>query len=223
MANPRPSRASHVSDPSSCAVLIDGSALYLATRSLYEGSQLDYRELIDVLVDQVQGVKPPLANDAHWVMWTAASAQNAGQTRFLDFAENQLRWSVRRFSPVDSYMVEPTSLIGMSGDSRTSNRLMRFDASIAFAIGRLAGPTCRIVVLSDSYALADPLIRAGRVCKTKPTVAFFGRAIDSRWPRALRSSNAQVDFLDLDEFEFQLFGAPEEEVVQQFEDDDYVF
>ena len=42
------------------AVLIDGSALYLATRSFGEAqSRLNYRTLIDILVREVTGLRAP--------------------------------------------------------------------------------------------------------------------------------------------------------------------
>jgi hypothetical protein len=143
-------------------------------------------------------------------MWTSASPQNQGQGRFLDFAENELRWEVRRFSPTDSYMVEPTTVLGLSPDGRAASRLVRFDAGIAFAIGRLA-ELHRIVVVSDSFALADPLIRTSNIVldsTKRPVLAFFGRGLDARWQRVLRTEGDFAPILvDLDDFEEKLFGS----------------
>ena len=187
----------------SCAVLIDGSSLYLAARSLHEGRQLDYHGLVNLLVDQVPGLGKPGETGALWTMWTSASPQNEGQSRFLEFAERDLRWEIRRFRPADSYMVEPTMLLGWSPDSRSANRLIRFDASIAFAIGRLAEQHAPLVVVSDSFALEDPLRRAARV-SSPPHLAFFGTALDSRWQGVLRKESP-VEFIDFDEHEDHLF------------------
>jgi len=192
-------------------VLIDGSALFLGARGLYEGRQLDYRALVDVLVNHVEGLEAPNGvSRPRWVMWTSASPQNQGQSRFLDFAENELRWEVRRFSPADSFMIEPATVLGLSQEGRAASRLVRFDASIAFAIGRLA-ELHRIVVVSDSFALADPLIRTGHVVTDsarRPVLAFFGRALDARWQRVLRTEgNFAPEFIDLDDFEEKLFGS----------------
>lgn len=191
-------------------VLIDGSALFLAARSLYEGRQLDYRALVSLLATEVS-VEPPVPTDRYcrWVMWTSASPQNQSQNRFLDFVENELRWEVRRVSPADSYMVEPAALLGLSSEGR-ANRLVRFDASIAFAVGRLVDRH-RIVVITDSFALADPLVRSALVANDdpagRPVLAFFGRALDSRWQRVLRTEGPSAPVLvDLDDFEMQLFG-----------------
>lgn len=204
---PSPERRS----PDSANVLIDGSALFLGARGLYEGRQLDYRALIDVLVNQIPGLEPPTgASRPRWVMWTSASPQNQGQSRFLDFAENDLRWEVRRFSPADSYMVEPATVLGLSSEGRAASRLVRFDASIAFAIGRLA-ELHRIVLVSDSFALADPLIRTANIVTEparRPVLAFFGRALDARWQRVLRTEgNFAPEFIDFDDFEERLFGS----------------
>lgn len=193
------------------AVLIDGSALFLASRGLYEGYQLDYRALVKLLVGQVGGLESPSDGQAHtrWVMWTSASPQNQGQTRFLEFAESELRWEVRRFSPIDSYIVEPSTALGLSTDSRAASRLVRFDASIAFAIGRLAHDH-RIIVISDSFALADPLLRSAQIDagNHRPShIAFFGRALDPRWPRVLKGDADRSPLLiDLDDHADQLFG-----------------
>lgn len=194
------------------AVLIDGSALFLSFRSLFEGRSLDYRALVHVLSDNVSGLQPPPRSgpaDQPWVMWTSASSQNPGQSKFLEFAEQELRWEVRAFPPADSFMVEPTTILGISAESRAASRLVRFDASISFAIGRLA-ESHRLVVVSDSFALADPLRRAAALAGPgrKPYLAFFSRALDSRWQRVLRTGgDTAPHLLDLDDHEEGLFGA----------------
>ena len=205
MISRRPIRPSSKKRP--CAVLVDGSSLYLAGRSLHEGRPLDYHGLVGLLVDEVSGLGKPGEQGALWTMWTSASAQNEGQSRFLEFAERDLRWEVRRFNPSDSYMVEPTMLLGWSSDGRSASRLVRFDASIAFAIGRLAEKHAPLVVVSDSFALEDPLRRAARVSpESSPLyLAFFGRALDSRWQGVLRKESP-VKFIDFDEHEEKLFG-----------------
>jgi hypothetical protein len=205
--------------------LIDGSALYLAARALYEGKQLDYHALCRVLTSKVEGLALPTPGSTEhlWVMWTSASAQNTGQQRFLDFAENDLRWTVRRFNPADSFMVEPTALLGLDG--KAAGRLVRFDASIGFAIGRLAD-NYRIVVVTDSFALAEPLLRAARLAPdqaARPVLAFFGRALDSRWQRVLRTEpDVAPSFVDLDDFEESLFGSRVQDLGKSALKDDFL-
>lgn len=205
----------------SVAVLIDGSAVFFGVRSLFPEQTLDYRALIAVLCDRVPGLHSPRAPDCPdwWVMWTSASTDNAGQQKFLEFAERDLGFTVRRVSPIDSYVVEPT-LLGSGVDQRTANRLIRFDSSIAFALGRIA-ETHRVVVVSDSFSLAEPLLRLATLPSSPrlepPILAFFGRALDTRWPRAIRGSKV-INFLDLDEYERDLFGG--KEVTRHSRDDD---
>lgn len=202
------------------AVLIDGSALFLTSRSLYEGRQLDYRRLVQVLHDNVEDLRPSWAPGRQdiWTMWTSASAQNEKQSRFLEFAENELRWDIRKFSPGDSYMVDPSAALGLGADSRLPSRFMRFDAPLAFAAGRLAEGH-RLVVISDSFTLADPLKRAAMIAREqsrRPVLAFFGRALDPRWQRMLRKEPDVFEFLDLDELAASLYG---EDAVQPYREE----
>lgn len=203
------------------AVLIDGTALFLTSRSLYEDRQLDYRKLVQVLHEHVPGLRPSWAPGPKdiWTMWTSASAQNEKQNRFLAFAESDLRWDIRKFSPADSYLVEPATALSLGADSRLAGRFMRFDAAMAFAIGRLAHDH-RIVVVTDSFALADPLRRAGAVGIEKgipnPALAFFGRALDSRWQRMVRKEPDVVTFIDFDELAGSLYG---EDAVQPYREE----
>ena len=228
----QPARSIRRDSPTSVApllstVLIDGSALFLAVRSLYEGRQLDYRALIEVLVAKVQGLERPGSNSpTRWVMWTSASPQNQGQTKFLDFAEHDLKWEIRRFDPVSSYMVDPALSLGLTGDTRVASRLVRFDASIAFALGRLAERS-RAIVVSDSFALADPMLLTHRITQTDtrpPVLAFFARALDTRWQGVLRREAAKIALIDLDEEEQGLFGqAPVRRPVHTASTDSYLF
>lgn len=191
------------------AVLIDGSALFLASRSIHEDRSLDYRGLVHVLLDRVPALESPRSDRSGctWVMWTSASSQNPGQQKFLSFAERELNWEVRPFAPVDSFMVEPSTILGISADPRSAGRLVRFDASIAFAAGRLADKR-RLIVVSDSFALADALSRVATIGgqTNRPILAFFGSFLDSRWQRMLRREETSVEFIDLDAHEDRLFG-----------------
>jgi hypothetical protein len=199
------------------AVFVDGSALFLAAKLAGDGRALDYRQLIDLLCELVEGLVPPGRDvggrPSTWVMWTSASAENAGQNRFLEFAEKDLLWAVRRIAPSDSFMVDPSSVIGLIGDPKATSRLIRFDSQIAFAMGRLAVEH-RIVVVSDSYPLAASLVRARQLRQdhhANNVLAFFGRALDPRWQRLLRDrEGVGIDFIDLDEHESQLFGGGKE-------------
>jgi hypothetical protein len=184
--------------------LIDGSALYMAARDLHEGRQLDYHGFVRVLSEKANLQAGGSGSKTRWVMWTSASPQNEGQNRFLDFAKKELQWDVRRVSPADSFMVEPNSIRDDSPSTR--NRLVRFDASIAFAIARLAENN-GIVVVSDSFPLAQPMLLARRLGSEPPFLAFFSRALDNRWHGLLRREPSEtLQFIDLDDSEELLFG-----------------
>lgn len=215
LARPRTTPASNSSP---VTVLVDGSALFLAARTAGDGRPLDYRSLVELLCSKLDGELFPPERDhgrmsSTWVMWTSATAENAGQNRFLEFAEKELLWTVRRVSPSDSFMIDPSSVLGLIGESRATSRLIRFDSQIAFAMGRLAEDQ-RIVVVSDSYPLAASLQRAKHLrnnSQANNVLAFFGGALDPRWQRLLRDpSRGEVDFVDLDEHEALLFGGGKE-------------
>ncbi len=193
------------------AVFIDGSALFLHSRALYPG-QLDYGALTSLITEAYPDVGAPALRSATnvWAMWTSHAPQNEGQSRFIDFVEKRLHWQVRGFSPSDSYLVDPVVVFGMAADTRSaSSRLVRFDPAIAYAIGRLADMH-RIVVVSDSFGLAEPLARVAQEHPDrKPVLAFFGQALDSRWQRRLRTEpEMSPEFLDLDEHVERLYGIP---------------
>lgn len=206
-------------------VLIDGSALYLYTRTLAETEGrakdkesrglLNYKALVQVLCEQIPAhpsVRPltPATgspDSPDWVMWTSSSPANAKQQNFLQFAERELHWQVRHISPSSSFMIDPPALFGFGGDATRASRLVRFDAAIAFAMGRLCDDH-RIVVVTDSFSLAEPIatINANRgEINGKVVLAFFGRGLDPRWFMQFKEPNAP-HFVNLDEHEEMLFG-----------------
>lgn len=184
------------------AVLIDGSRLYHSARALYEGYSLDYYALIHLIKDLSKPGEPGYPA-ALWTMWTSASAQNEGQSRFLEFAENDLRLEIRRVTPADSYLIDRTEIDRFS-DKRLANLSTRFDVQIAFAMGRLPEQCRPLVVVTDSFALYDSLRRAARICPGVYLV-YFGADLDKRWKSILRNESF-VKFIDLDNHANRLFG-----------------
>lgn len=201
-----------------CAVLIDGSALFLASASrIMDGRRLNYFALVDLLVREVEGLKTPSeSTDSIWTMWTSADPSNAGQSKFLEFAEQRLRWQVRASLPWQSFVIEPEALFGLNADTAKSGRLVRFDTSIAFAMGRLA-ESHRLIVVSDSFTLRESMIRVNEHWGAEhgPCVhAFFGQACDPRW-RTVRKSSGDPLFIDLDDHQAELFGLETSEEVRR--------
>jgi hypothetical protein len=64
----------------------------------------------------------------------------------------------------------------------------------------------RPILITDSFAMAEPLLRAGRLNRDKrgPVLAFFERALDTRWQRVIRSGD--ITFINFDEHADSLFG-----------------
>lgn len=226
------------------AVLMDASAIFFAVRNLYEDHQLDYSKLAELLVEKtgVQVTEPNhqkkqdlFLPDQIWGMWTSFHAQNTGQVRFLEYAEHTLGWAVRRVDPTDSYIIDPQTTLGISkpadgGMSRAVNRLIRFDAGIAYSIGRVAD-SHQIVLISDSYALAEPLVRSAVARRDKRRssglkadnirnyIAFFGRLLDPRWLGLLRGKAGEhIEFIDLDDYSDRLFGSKKSVAKDLWED-----
>lgn len=227
---------------------MDGSALFFAARDLYPGTPMSYEELSNSIREVAWskefgcenpssgpcGIFPPAVQPGpldypprtSWMMWSAISAKNEGQARFLKHVE-AIGWDIRSFAPAESYMVDPVTTLSLAAGTRIGERMTRFDASIAYMIGRLAD-SCQIVLLSDSFALAEPLIRASksryeaerqlaekenREPKQMPPniLAFFGRALDPRWFDVLRDwrsggTSDCVQFFDLETRAHLLFG-----------------
>jgi hypothetical protein len=199
--------------------LIDGSALFLASSGRFsEPRRLNYFALVDLLESRVPSLHAATADggDSLWTMWTSADPSNSGQTKFLEFAQQRLRWQVRSVLPSQAFIVEPDALFGIGSDGTKAGRLTRFDASIAFAMGRLA-ESHRLVVISDSYALRDPMVRVSEIWGVKNgrcVRAFFGQASDPRW-RGRRTSEFDPEFIDFDEHQLELFGVDGREEVQR--------
>ncbi len=213
--------------PTSFAVLMDAGAVFFAVRDLYEGLELKYPKLAQLLSDQekLRLPDPRKRNDPNhiWAMWTSFHPQNTGQARFIESAEKTLGWVVRRFPPSESYMLDPqTALSITSTEGRTNrmgHRLMRFDASIAYMLGRIAD-THDIVLVTDSFTLAEPLARAARLRGRQNTVAFFGRLLDSRWQAFLRGDGGQhVKFIDFDNYDTILFDTRRQTTKSTWEED----
>jgi hypothetical protein len=194
------------SRPRKYAVLLDGSALFLANRTGGEDRRLDYVGIRDLLKEIIDRQTPDA--EIIWTLWTAADPNNPGQTKFLDFLEQRLQWDVRRTRPYEAYTIEPQALFGIAEpEPGKISRLIRFDAQIAFAMGRLADDHSLIMV-TDSYALCEPLLKvndhlAGKTAG-KSKVAFFGRALDPRWWAVFRPDSG-VDLINLDEHEHRVF------------------
>lgn len=202
----------------SAAALIDGTALYFKSRE-GRAERLDYEALNHRLqANTALAFEPAL-------FFTTYDAQHEGQAKFLTFLQTRLQWKVEA-RPV--WEADPLPKEAWErGDRR--NEFVRFDASIAFALGRLVGRRNRIVVVTNSFALEQPMLAAAEygqaippevkgnnklnipmIKKSEPTtevvLAFFGRQLDPRWLPILRGKESKIKFWDLEDDSKALFG-----------------
>jgi len=181
------------------ALLIDGSALFFGQRAASPDKNLDYTELINVM--ERHGVHNWPAKPAYF--FTAADEANEKQAKFHQMIQSQLGWTIRQMPPHEANVTN--SLL-----SESQSRIIRFDALIAYSLGRLAGhpKVSRVFIISDSW----PLAACVRDCVgrgTPVTMCFFGDFIDTRWHKLFReySDSDVLDFLDL-ELQPRLFNRP---------------
>lgn len=179
------------------AVLIDGTALYFRSRE-GRSERLDYEALDRVLraKAQVTGFNPA-------IFFTTYDPTNEGQSKFLTFLRSRLQWAIETRPVWDA---DPLPRDAPWERSERRNEFIRFDAPIAFAVGRLVDRCKQVIVISDSFGLEQPLQAAGQMNIAKIILAFFAHHIDPRWPGSLKGDRTHVEFWDLDESEEAIFG-----------------
>jgi hypothetical protein len=188
-----------IAKSASAAVLIDGTAIYFRAREgRSEGERLDYEELSRYLRERA-GV--PNFDPA--IFFTTYDAQNEGQAKFLSFVRNRLQWEPET-RPVWDADPLPKDAPWERGERR--NEFIRFDAPIAFALGRLVDRKELVIVVTDSFAVEQPMLAASAYGKATIVLAFFGQQLDPRWLPVVRGGDNRIEFWDLDEISDSLFG-----------------
>lgn len=185
---------------SKVALLIDGSALYFGQREASPDKNLDYSALVDAMRRHHNSGWP--AKPAYF--FTAADESNEKQAKFHQIIQKDLGWAVRQMPPHEAGIIN-----ALLTDDKSRSRIIRFDALIAYSLGRIAGhpDVSRVFIISDSWPLASCVKDCvGR--GTPVTVCFFGDFIDTRWHKLFREYEpARLEFLDL-EREPNLFSRP---------------
>jgi hypothetical protein len=178
------------------AALVDGTALYFRSRE-GRSDRLDYEALNRVLTEKagVSSFDPAL-------FFTTYDAQNEGQAKFLTFLRTRIHW---KDEPRPVWDADPLPKDAPWERSERRNEFIRFDAPIAFALGRLVDRRDRIVVVTDSFALEQPMLAASEYSKAEIVLAFFGRQLDQRWLPIVQPGG-RIKFWDLDEDSEALFG-----------------
>jgi hypothetical protein len=180
------------------ALLVDGSALFFGQRAVSPDKNLDYVVLQELIQRHTAPHWPP--RPAHF--FTAADDSNEKQAKFHQMISNQLGWTIRQVPP-------PEAITANALLSDASCRIIRFDALIGYALGRLGGrpEISRIFIISDAWPL-QACIKDCIARGTPVTMCFFGDVIDQRWHRVFRETDpAKLEFLDL-EREPRLFNRP---------------
>jgi len=182
-------RSSHL------ALLIDGTALFLALKYLGEAS-LNYIALLELIREECEACDWP-PKPAYF--FTSADPLNTGQSKFHSFLEDRAGIQVVECAPKDSNTINQ---LLQPGDA---TNWTRFDALISYSIGALVGSrgAGQIVVVSDSWPLSSPIMDAAEKEGVSVKLAFFGRAVDARYHRLVRDNS--VEFLDLDDHTDKLF------------------
>lgn len=181
-------------------LLTDGSAIFFGQRAVSPDKNLDYFALDEVLKKRF-GASP--LKPAYF--FTAADESNEKQAKFHGVISD-LGWTVRPVPPHEATVGNP-----LLADQNA--RIIRFDAMIAYALGRLASQPdeskpARIIIISDSWPLAAPVRDCTARSGIPVTMCFFGSVIDTRWHKVFRESetrNGLIEFLDLDMFAQRLF------------------
>ncbi len=176
----------------STSLLVDGSALFLSSRAIETEHPLDYRRLAQKLMEKlkVESFRPA-------IFFTSFDSGNEGQLKFLNFIRDMMAWQVEAV-PFSEAALMPQS------ERDASRPYVRFDSRIAFSLGRLAGRS-NVVVVSDAYSLASPILETARR-GSNIALAFFSRALDPRWLKHLRDARSGIQFIDLDLWLDELFG-----------------
>jgi hypothetical protein len=201
------------------SVLIDGTALYFRSR---EGrtERLDYEALDSELqmrssvgrsaLERLrnQGASgsalPSMPPFDPVIFFTTYDSKNDGQTKFLSYLRSKLAWQVET-KPI--WDADPLPIDAPWERNERRNQYIRFDAAIAFALGRLVERRKRIIVVTDSFALAQPMLAASEY-GTQIVLAFFGQQIDPRWMPVVKESksNSGLQFWDLSDSSQPIFG-----------------
>jgi hypothetical protein len=188
------------------AALFDGTALYFRSREIYpERERLDYEALSRELLRRPLQGKGPASSFDPALFFTTFDPQNEGQAKFITFLHSRLHW---RVEPRPVWDADPLPKDAPWERGAGRNEFVRFDAPIAFALGRLVDRCDRIVVVTDSFALEQPMSAAAQYGKAEIVLAFFGSQLDPRWMQVIRTSRGNVEFWDLDESPTLFGGEP---------------
>ncbi len=152
--------------------------------------------MVDLFIKDRMGVQN-IGDDS--VFYTLYNANNEGQNNFISFLKTELNWNVKGVK---------TSEIRRGVDYKQ----YRFDTKIAYELGVLFQPESetRILVISDSFELADQMIEVAGEHNTEVTLGFFADALDGRWINVLKNPENKINLLDFSDMQDYQANMPQE-------------
>jgi len=162
-------------------VLADLTALF-STRERFR-KNINYKA-VDEFIKTKMNIKN--INDDS-VFFTLYHPGNEKQNNFIKFLKSELNWNVEGIKTFDIR-------------KGIEYQQYRFDTQIAYELGLLFRPEepTRILVISDSFELAKPMIEVAGEHNTEVTLGFFSDALDGRWYKILQNPENKINFLDFE-------------------------
>jgi len=163
------------------AVYGDLTALY-DTRERHR-KPINYATL-DTVLKATVGLRPDESFDVT-SFFTIFSSQNDKQVSFVKTLR-ELQWEVETTHPREIRKgMRPTD--------------HRFTADIGYELGLGVDQFNKVLIVSDSFELARPILRfADEDKECEVHLAFFSESLDSRWWPLIRSADSCIKFTDLD-------------------------
>lgn len=166
---------------SNVIVLADLTALF-SIRASYR-KNIDYKAIDQFIKDKMN--TSSISDES--IFYTLYHPGNEKQNNFIKFLKSELGWNVEGVKTSDI--------------RRDVNyQQYRFDAKISYELGLLFRPETetRILVISDSFELATPMIEVAGEHNTEVQLGFFSDALDGRWYKVLQNPANRISFLDFE-------------------------
>ena len=190
--------------PTFAYLLYDAARTFLLNGMLPEGMRFDIFALSELLADLLtqRGESP----DYHTHLFTSLDPKNVAQVKFLDTCKNT--FPNTRLQICEPWEADAFNSAIWRDDRGNQYRHFSHSAKIAFFLGAFYARknASRIMLLTDSYDLKDPIlscVNAG----IPVSIVWFGQFLDTRYRPLLREHNL-LEFWDLDLHPKVLSGAP---------------
>lgn len=162
-------------------ILADLTALY-SVRGRFR-KNIDYKA-VDSFIKHKMNVEL-FTKDS--MFFTLYNQMNPGQNNFIKLLRDEIGWNV----------------VGVKNSEIRSGidyKQYRFDAKISYELGSLLQPESltKILVISDSFELASPMVDVADDYNVEMTLGFFSDALDGRWYKILQDPKNKINLLDFE-------------------------